>query len=220
MLDEVYTPADQVLLSAAPTLMQPLLGQLPPPALGGYRFVVGRRGLFAQARSRGIEACLSVAPSSHDLPYGDVIERVRLRQGRIPGRILDEILAEARAALPKEWACLILLDEGGQYRIHVPRVIQASRGHIQYATDDYDPEAVVVDLHTHGTGRAFFSGTDDHDDRVSGFQISVVLGQLDRPMPQCLMRVSIHGQMFPVRLALWSGMEDRLRLPELHNART
>lgn len=206
MLEYLPDPRDRAVLGSAPTLMQPLHSALPPCPLQAHRYVAARDGLYLQARSVGIDACLAIAPVQYgNLPYGVLRERVRLVGGRIPYTLYRDICAQAAAAAPNEWACLILFDPDEGYRVHVPDVDSRSAGHIRYQTGRYDPEQVVVDLHTHGQGEAFFSATDDDDDRTGGIYLSVVLGRCGVAHgPTQATRMAINGHLIPVNVQLWA----------------
>lgn len=55
----------------------------------------------------------------------------------------------------------------------------------------YDPAGVVVDLHSHHTMPAFFSPTDDGDER--GGRFYAVMGHLDQAHPQLILRLGLYG---------------------------
>lgn len=207
MFDYLLDPRDRAVFGSAPTLMQPSRDELPPCPLNTHRYVAARDGLYLQARTVGLSLCKRISKCEFGtLPYGSVDEYVRLIGGRIPQSVYSDILARARAALPDEYACLILYDPSSGYRLHEPGVESRSDGHIRYLTNDYDPEAVVVDLHTHGYGAAFFSWVDDEDDRNSGVHISVVLGDCNQPVPSQVARLVVHGHLIPVQIALWAEL--------------
>ncbi len=205
MLDYLIDPRDQAVLGAVPTLMQPLHGTLEPCPLFTHRFVIARDGVYLQARTPALDVCLQVAAAQCcAFPYGTLTEHCRLAGGPIPWRLFESIRRMAQAASPDEWACQILHDPDEGYRIHVPRVISCTAGHITYATDSFDPEQVVVDLHTHGEGEAFFSATDDESDRQGGIYIAVVLGRCGphQHMTQAT-RLVVNGLLLNVELGLW-----------------
>lgn len=67
-----------------------------------------------------------------------------------------------------------------QYRVSIPTQT-VSKASVSYDIDDKaDNEIVVVDIHSHNSMGAFFSGVDDRDDR-SGAWVTGVLGKLDQP---------------------------------------
>ena len=58
------------------------------------------------------------------------------------------------------------------------------------------PASVVAEFHSHGSSRAFFSGTDDRDEQ--GFRIYGVMGRLDTPRPELRLRVGVYGHFAPL----------------------
>lgn len=67
-----------------------------------------------------------------------------------------------------------------EFRVSIPAQT-VSKASVSYTIDDKaDNEIVVVDIHSHNSMGAFFSGVDDRDDR-SGAWITGVLGNLDKP---------------------------------------
>ncbi len=84
--------------------------------------------------------------------------------------------------------------DGDAYRVVVPEQVGTA------ASLTYHPPAgVVAEFHSHGTGRAFFSGTDDKDEQ--GLRIYGVVGRLDTPLPELSLRVGVYGHFAPVE---WS----------------
>lgn len=57
--------------------------------------------------------------------------------------------------------------------------------------------STVLDIHSHGTMRPFFSGTDDKDEQ--GFRLYMVVGRLDTLVPEVEMRVGVYGYFAPVQ---------------------
>lgn len=67
-----------------------------------------------------------------------------------------------------------------EFRVSIPNQT-VSKASVSYTIDDKaDNEIVVVDIHSHNSMGAFFSGVDDRDDR-SGAWVTGVLGNLDKP---------------------------------------
>lgn len=194
-------PRDRVLFAATPLLAMPRFGALPPPREGEHRFVAGRSGLFLEARSRGIDARVLIAPSPIALPYGEVTPGLVLRAGALPGALLDEAERRARRAAPDEWAGVILLEDG-RYHLHQPRFLRTSPGGVSYATEGFDAAAVVLDVHSHGDGGAGFSAVDDvSDHREGGIFLAGVIGTCRAPRPRWAVRLVVNGHFFPIGMA-------------------
>ena len=57
-------------------------------------------------------------------------------------------------------------------------------------------ESIAVDLHTHGLLPAFWSATDDRDDR--SVKVAGVFGNLDREQPSAAFRLVLNGMYRPL----------------------
>lgn len=197
-----YThPADRALLGATPMLMAPRIGTLDPPPLDTARFLAASDGIYVQARTRAITASYQIAECV--LPYGNARSEVKLAGGKIPLEILNQAIELARSSLPDEWAGLVLWDhEAHRYRLWTPPhgAVRATPGSCSYQLSGVDPSSVVVDLHSHGNMKAFFSNTDDRDDRANPAQVfvSMVMGRLHLPTPMICSRLVINGHLIPM----------------------
>jgi len=207
-VDYLTDPRDRVILGQTPVLMQPLFGQLPPLEPHKHRFVAARSGIFLQCSTPTLRVCVRVSRTLFDLPYGDLDERVELVGGRLPRHLYDSMRDRAVAACPSEWACLVLWDaERSAYQIVEPDVVSASAGHIRFRNDQYDPDTLVLDLHTHGRLDAYFSQTDDASDCEGGCYLATVLGHCESvDSITATTRIVVNGLFYPVK---WSPWEDK-----------
>ena len=57
-------------------------------------------------------------------------------------------------------------------------------------------ESIAVDLHTHGVLPAFWSATDDLDDR--SVKVAGVFGNLNREQPSAAFRLVLNGMYLPL----------------------
>jgi PRTRC genetic system protein A len=188
------SPLDIALCNATPTLVAPVHGRLPPPLAGEMRFVVSRRGLHLEARSRAVEMRFLVAKAECGLPYGDVADGIRLVNGPIPGALFREALGRSAKSMPDEWAGLVVWDEKEKrYRLVEPDAQSVSDSHIAYDSRLPSGFELVLDLHSHGTDPAFFSDTDDQSDD-GGIYLAGVIGHCDRERPALCFRAVAHGR--------------------------
>ncbi len=68
----------------------------------------------------------------------------------------------------------------------------------------------VLEIHSHGQMRAFFSGTDNNDEL--GFRIYGVVGRLDQPLPEVNFRGGVYGNWAPVSWPeLFSGPKPAVK---------
>lgn len=91
-------------------------------------------------------------------------------------------------------------DTGYSIRIPTQRVSAAS---VSYDHDCYDLAAgdvIVVDVHSHNAMSAFYSGTDERDDR-SSICYSGVVGKLDTDTPQIIFRFNAQEKKIPVQIS-------------------
>lgn len=87
-----------------------------------------------------------------------------------------------------------------QYRVSIPSQ-RVSKASVSYDIDDKaDNEIVVVDIHSHNSMGAFFSGVDDRDDRA-GAWVTGVLGKLDQPEFASVWRFNAGATKVPLTVA-------------------
>ena len=87
-----------------------------------------------------------------------------------------------------------MLDERGVYRLVAPwQTPTASR--VEYALPD-GLGLPVLHLHSHHALRAYFSATDDADER--GFALYGVVGRLDTAAPEVALRAGAFGHWLPL----------------------
>jgi PRTRC genetic system protein A len=192
---------DFALLGSTPALMQPRFGAL-SPLVAGHRYVVGRGGLYVEARSAVMHAVACVAPSPVALPFGEVTPFLNLPDGGLPRDLIGAAVGRALACVPDEWAGVVVYEASG-YRLVEPEALSRSAGHVSYARSGLDEETVVVDLHSHGAGAAFFSAQDDEDDTDrGGFYLALVLGEVTAARVSVAARLVVHGHFATVTAAI------------------
>lgn len=120
-----------------------------------------------------------------------------LPAGKIPVSFLHQITKFFKEVMSKmkndyEAQCFILWSQEKGYHISVPKQ-SVSKAAVSF---EYDADAipagsvVVVDIHSHNTMGAFFSGTDDNNDK-NGIYYSGVIGQLNKPEPAMIFRLNL-----------------------------
>lgn len=193
VLAPVYSDLrDKVLLSETPTLMQPRFGTLPPPPLNKHRFIVGYDGLYIEVGTAVLECRLRVSKSDIALPYGTIKSGFRLVHGAIPLSLYDTVRERVKQDCPNEWAGLIVWSQSRQqYELFEPTVFSRSASHISYDRSLVDDLQLVVDIHSHGAGSAYFSPTDDASE--DGIYIAEVFGDCHKETPALVSRFVING---------------------------
>lgn len=198
------TPLDRALFASVETWIQPPSGTpLPPLPVGRMRYVLAANGLFVQARTETLEVSARLAPLPPGLPYGEVREGARWRHGPLPDALWVEMKRRAVAAGPNEWSAYVLR-EGGNYRLFEPTVQSRSATHISATPlPESGRDALVMHVHSHGTGAAFFSTQDDATDQTAGDGVYVagVLGRcIDVTQVTVTQRLVVWRWLLPLRL--------------------
>ena len=114
----------------------------------------------------------------------------------MPQACWDEAVALCRwhAARGREFLVLVTLDARGAYRLVAPWQTPTA-SHVEYAL----PEGLglpVLHLHSHHALRAYFSATDDADER--GLALYGVVGRLDTAAPEVALRAGAFGHWLPL----------------------
>jgi len=153
-----------------------------------YDYILAENGLFVRAQSPLLEATLNITPAEVRglLPLE---EKVRLPKGRIPRSIYDLALSVVSADRYHEHYLAVTWEDG--YQLRVPWQSGSSSG-VQY---EVLPNT-VLDIHSHGDMRAFFSATDDKDEQ--GLCLYMVVGRFNTLFPEVELRVGVYGYFAPV----------------------
>lgn len=197
-------PRDVALQSVTPTVVVPLFGEFEPLQQRGRRILVANDGLWMEARQPGIYSRQRIAVlDSVALPYGTVAACIDLGCSQIPRSELHKFVEYARAHMPDEVAMAMVWDDRtASLKTVVLEPISSSPGHIQYKRPDLDEhQHVVADIHSHGRSKAFFSRTDNEDDR-GDMKIAIVVGNLDTPQPTVKARFCTYGHYQALNLTL------------------
>ena len=156
----------------------------------GYTYLMAGNGLFLETKGRLITARILLA-EAEVRGLEPLEELLELRHGRIPRHLLALVMDIMTAGHDREMYAAIVWD--GEYRIVLPPQ-EAGPNYVDYET----VPGTMVDIHSHGRMRAFFSATDDADDQ--GFVVSVVVGLLDTLFPEIVARLCVYGYFAPVIL--------------------
>ncbi len=155
-----------------------------------YNFILARNGIFIRAESPLIAATISIA-GAEVRGLSPLREEVKLKKGRIPKGLYELALSMLSADRYREKYLAITWE--GEYRLRVP--MQAGEaGGVQY---EVLPNT-VLDIHSHGVMPAFFSSTDNLDEQ--GLRLYMVVGRLDKLIPEVKLRVGVYGYFAPIRL--------------------
>jgi PRTRC genetic system protein A len=133
----------------------------------------------------------------------DVKEEINfLPNGKIPAHLLDQIVQFFKDVMTikkaeQEAMAHILYNEKDKdsqdkgYRIAIPNQT-VSKASVKYETDHLQPgDIIALDIHSHNTMGAFFSGTDNNDDRIR-MGYSGVVGELNKKEPAFKWRLNVN----------------------------
>ena len=166
-----------------------------------YDYILAENGVFIEAEGPLLAARVPVV-EANIRGLAPVEPKFVLRHGPIPQRHFDLALSAMLADKSKEKYVAITWNDG--YHIFVPEQDQ-HEAHLQYEVAD----SVILDLHSHGTMAAFFSGArcrgncaecsvefcDQRDEQ--GLKIYGVVGHLGGN-PQVRLRVGCYGYFYTV----------------------
>lgn len=217
MISLADDPTAAAVLETVPCYPVPPIGTSPAidalrAARAGHGLAIGKDGVMLILRRPWLELDVPVTPPvSAYLPYGSVGQpRANLRCGLIPREHLLDILDHFRAALPNEAAAFVIWNEAtGEFAVNYPVIDEATPSRLVYRTPALPADwHVVCDIHSHGTGRAFFSATDDADD-AHATKISMVFGRLDQAEgPDMASRLCAAGMFLPLPRSPFAGDHD------------
>ena len=160
---------------------------LPPRAGLIYDYLLAGDGVWLAAENGALRVRAPVAPAEiRGLPaLGGACE---LRHGRLPSAVWEACVAVARGVAVQRQEILLLVIHGpGGYRLVLPEDQRAGATRIVYTPPVLAVgEALALALHSHHTMPAFFSATDDADERDLG--LYAVVGRLLGDRPEVIVR--------------------------------
>jgi len=163
---------DAAIYNTCPIYVAPRHGCFKRLEQDGRRHVAGGDGMYIEVKSGHMHACVRIA--SFAMPYGHVNEFIELANGPVPSRLLQNFVTKAVDDAPHEIAAIVR-PEGASYELASPHVLSSSPSHIEYSEVELDH--IVIDIHSHGRHRAFFSATDDASDLSRfGPYVAIVVG--------------------------------------------
>ncbi|HET8628383.1 MAG TPA: Mov34/MPN/PAD-1 family protein [Thermomicrobiales bacterium] len=176
-----------------------------------YDYVLAGDGLWLAAENEALAVRAPVARCAvRGLPpLGGACV---LKHGPIPTWIwcAGVGIAAAMAAAGVEVALLVAVDGAGRYALIIPEQA-ATPTRVRYRAPALPPDTTIaLTLHSHHRLPAYFSATDDGDER--GLGLYGVLGRLGTPRPEVALRAGAYGHWLPVRWeAVFAGGRDPFR---------
>lgn len=154
-----------------------------------YDYILAGNGLFIQARSPLLQATVHIADAwVKGLPMLE--RRAELPMGKIPRYIYNLALSVLLTDRYQEHYIAVTWE--GEYQLRMPCQETSACG-VKYER----LPSTVLDIHSHGAMRPFFSGTDNQDEQ--GLRLYMVVGRLDTLIPEIEMRIGVYGYFGPVQ---------------------
>ncbi|GAI28162.1 unnamed protein product [marine sediment metagenome] len=159
-----------------------------------YDYIFASNGVFIEAESPLIAARIPVADC--DIRGLAPIEpKISLTYGSIPQRFFDLALDLFLADSNTEHYVAVTADAG--YHFYIP-VQDKDAGRVVYEVG----KSVILEMHSHGHGGAWFSGTDNEDE--TGLKLYGVVGKLNAT-PIVKLRIGVYGYF---REMFWKEVFD------------
>jgi PRTRC genetic system protein A len=185
-------------------------------------FRITAEGVFkyhkiASDHSRYISIKVSAIPGL-ELAKAPKEETSFLPAGKVPRHLFDEIVALYRQVMSRnngrnlEAMAWIIWNKDAGYHIHVPQQ-KVSGASVEYEWDVPSGNIVIVDTHSHNSMGAFFSGTDDGDDR-RGIRFSGVVGKLTNTSYDTVWRFCYQGKFLKAEFTDIFGPPANIDVPE------
>lgn len=121
-----------------------------------------------------------------------------------PYTMLCEIIAFFRYFADRKNVCEALVNvywdnKNGEYVVKVPKQKVGSASVDTILPDSGDDLVHVMDIHSHNFMKAFFSQTDDNDEKAT--RLYTVIGRLDKLFPDISTRISVGGKFVDIHPA-------------------
>jgi len=161
-----------------------------------FNYIVAENGLFIRtsrknlAQNTLLEATICISPVEIR-GLSPLKESIELVHGKIPRRLYDLALSVLMAGSDREQYLAITWEN--EYRLKIPTQERNSAS-VKYEKLPYS----VMDIHSHGHMDAFFSCTDDSDEK--GLRFYAVVGRLDTLLPEVELRLGAYGYFIPLSI--------------------
>lgn len=191
----MMAPRDLVLQLSCPVIGMPKYSELAPLQENGERIILASNGTFVEVRRMWARFIAQVGPRlATTVPFGEVSETVEYNAGKIPRALLAEFVGWAQKDSHVEIGAVITWDHRtGEYALRRSTSNHSTSDSLDYTIAELaDTEHVVVDCHSHSFNPAFFSSTDDEDDRHA-VKYAFVVGNCATSNPSLASRLCVRG---------------------------
>jgi PRTRC genetic system protein A len=187
---------DMTLQRSFPTIMVPRNEPVAEMQVAGERLLMAENGVFIEIRRPWLSLVRRIARFSvrTAVPYGRVTPSTDLICEAIPANLIGAFAEMARKAFPNETGAWIVWSPSSRaFRLAPMGIVHHDRGSLKYESPALSgDEVLVVDCHSHGNHPAYFSSTDNEDDRHD-VKMALVIGNCDRPTPSITARLCAKG---------------------------
>lgn len=155
-----------------------------------YDYILAENGLFIRAQNPLIEGAVCISPVEIR-GLSPLEKRIELVHGKIPRHLYDLSLSVLMASSDREQYLAITWEN--EYRLRMPA--QERNGtSVKYES----LPSSIMDIHSHGCMKAWFSGIDNTDEQ--GLRLYMVVGRLDTLLPEVEIRLGVYGYFVPLCL--------------------
>ena len=170
--------------------------EAPPLYLGLYRYLMAANGVFIEANRKGLGIQARLIGNGSKLVGLHPLENtMRLDNGRVDRETVRHILLRCYFELPNE-VLFYLTPRQGAWSLRIPEQIQSPGGVRPVDPFNLMARDALIEVHSHNSMPAYFSGTDDHDE--TGFRIYAVIGKVDSHRPEIRVRVGVYGNFISI----------------------
>ncbi|MBU2766690.1 DUF2016 domain-containing protein [Acidithiobacillus ferrivorans] len=193
-----------------PVVGVPLIGALEPleftaGTLMGVRYLLANNGLWREIRTPWLHATVHDLPSppKKPLPFGALPPIFSLQ---LPREAIQTAIASFVRLARQDSAC----ESRQDFRLSSPDTLEpgrfegsSSQATVTHAYDDWKRGEWLLDIHSHGHDRAFFSSTDNQDDNHD-IKLAVVVGLVQQVAPEIVARLCLgQGRYLDVDASRW-----------------
>jgi hypothetical protein len=157
-----------------------------------HEFLTGHDGHYLRKRTRLFDACVKT-PVNPEMPV--MQESAKWIAPKIPYAVIADCIAFFRAVWAEHGseAIALLSLENDRWNAQAP---MQEVGPASLSYESIPGLRPVGSIHSHGSMKAFHSGTDLQD--ASEFDgIHIVVGRLDLPNPEFVAALHVNGKQFP-----------------------
>jgi PRTRC genetic system protein A len=200
---------DVALQSVMPTVMVPRYAELEELDTPGNRILMAANGVWLEVCRAWLYVRVPIAlPPRILVPYGLVCEALRFGFGKLPKAMVAQFIEQARIRSPNECAAWVVWNQRtNSWKLLMLEETSVGPAHVNFNLPTLEEEEhMVMDLHSHGLTEAFFSRTDNQDDR-GATKVAGVIGNLNKPEVTASFRLCANGVFVSLPFESSQGQE-------------